>query len=253
LVIEGNVRTPRERAMTITADTFIDAAAQVCAAAAELDVDTAVVLHRTSGPAGISVDNFRGVTDEARHWVMSDEGWRINPMMIALRDQLAILGPEVFDVPAHIELVREKGYVGVGQRKHIGVPMLGAAGWFGSIGYALPVAPSASMERQLATFTTELTVWCCARGIARLPDVRPLAPRQREVAALAADGRMNHEIADELGISINTVKLRLKQAFDRLRVENRTELANVLRRLAPLDGIAPGITRRGNVTITRAP
>ena len=35
------------------------------------------------------------------------------------------------------------------------------------------------------------------------------------------------------------------------RVGSRTELANLLRRLAPLEGIPPGITRREHVTITR--
>ena len=87
-------------------------------------------------------------------------------------------------------------------------------------------------------------MWCCARGIATIPEVRPLAPRQHEVATLAAGGRTNPEIADELGISINTVKLRLKQAFERLGVDNRTELANVLRRLAPLDGFRQASSSR---------
>jgi DNA-binding CsgD family transcriptional regulator len=163
-----------------------------------------------------------------------------------------VLGPEAFDAPAHTALVSEKGYLYTGT-KHIGIPMIGSDGWFGSVAYALHVAPSAALERQLAMLTTELTVWCCARGISRLPEVRSLAPRQHEVATLAGDGRTNLEIADALDISINTVKLRLKQVFERLAVENRTELANVLRRLAPLEGIAPGISRRGTITIVRDP
>jgi DNA-binding CsgD family transcriptional regulator len=237
--------------MRITAGTFVDAAAHVCAGARELDADAVVTLHRASGPSAIVVDNFRDSTDDARRWLLTEECWRINPMMVELRRQQAILGPEIFDVPAHTELIRMKGYVGAGQRKHLGVPMLGPDGWFGSVGYSLPCAPCAAVERQLTLLATELTVWCTARGISTLPDGRPLAPRQHEVATLAADGRTNPEIAEALGISINTVKLRLKQVFERLGVENRTELANVLRRLAPLEGIAPGITRRGAITIAR--
>jgi DNA-binding NarL/FixJ family response regulator len=84
-----------------------------------------------------------------------------------------------------------------------------------------------------------------------LPEARPLACRQHEIATLAASGRTNPEIADALGISINTVKLRLKQAFERLGVESRTELVTMFQRLAPLEGIPPGISRRGSVTITR--
>ena len=239
--------------MTITAETFTDAAAHVCAAARELDLDAAVTLHRASGPVGLVVDNFRQVTDDARRWVVTEEGWRMNPMMVELRRQLAVLGPEVFDVPAHLDLVRAKGYIDVERRKHVGYPLVGRGGWFASIGFAAPDLPSASVERQLAMLATELTVWCTARGIATIPDVRPLARRQHEVATLAASGRTNPEIADELAISINTVKQRLKQAFERLGVDNRTELANMLRRLAPLDGIPPGISHRDGVTITRAP
>ena len=236
--------------MTITANTFVDAAVQVCAAARALDIDAAIGLHRMSGPMAIVIDNDRSATDDVRRWIVTEDAWRTNPMMVELRRQLAFLGPEIFDLPASTDLVRTKGYRYEGT-KHIGIPMIGPDGWFGSVAYSLDAAPIASIERQLAILTTELTVWCCARGIATIPDVRPLAPRQHEVATLAADGRTNPEIADALAISINTVKLRLKQAFGRLAVDNRTELANVLRRLAPLDGIPQGVSRHGAVTIVR--
>jgi DNA-binding NarL/FixJ family response regulator len=55
-----------------------------------------------------------------------------------------------------------------------------------------------------------------------------LGRRQREVAELAALGYRNAEIAAELGISINTVKARLKEVFEAFAVRNRTELAHVL-------------------------
>jgi DNA-binding NarL/FixJ family response regulator len=76
-------------------------------------------------------------------------------------------------------------------------------------------------------------------------------PPQVGVAELAARGHTNAEIAGEIGISVNTVKARLKQVFERLDVANRTELVHVLRRMAPLRGVKPGITRLGSVTITR--
>jgi len=68
---------------------------------------------------------------------------------------------------------------------------------------------------------------------------------------IEATGKTNIEIAYELRLSLNTVKVRLKQAFDRLGVVNRTELANVLRAEAPPDDVPPGITRLGPVTLTR--
>ncbi len=55
-----------------------------------------------------------------------------------------------------------------------------------------------------------------------------LGPRQRECAKLAVRGLTNREIGELLGISINTVKARLKEVFHRLDVTNRTELAFVL-------------------------
>jgi DNA-binding NarL/FixJ family response regulator len=55
-----------------------------------------------------------------------------------------------------------------------------------------------------------------------------LGRRQREIAELAARGYRNKEIATQLGISINTVKARLKEVFEVLWVRNRTELAHAL-------------------------
>jgi len=231
---------------------FVEAAARLCAAAAELGMGAAVSLHRESGPTGLAVDAYPQATDAMRMWVITDEAWRLNPMMIELRRQIAVLGPEVFDLDAFNSLARARGYVGLDQHP-VGVPLLGPSGWFGTIAYSSHVSPCASIERQLVVLATELSVWCTARGISTLPEVRPLAPRQHEVATLAANGRTNPEIAEVLGISVNTVKLRLKQAFDRLAVDNRTELANLLRRLAPLEGVPPGITHCESYTITRAP
>ena len=151
-------------------------------------------------------------------------------MMIELRRELAVLGPEAFQ-PAHYALVREKGYIGVDRRKHVGYPLLGPGGWFASIGFASPDLPARPSNHKAAMLVTELSVWCTARGIATLPDVRPLAARQHEIAVLAGSGRTNPEIADALGISINTVKLRLKQIFERMGLDNRTESAERVRRL----------------------
>ena len=237
--------------MTITANTFVDAATQVCFAALEHDTPTGVLLHRASGPTGLAVDNYPGATDELRRFAVSADAWKVNPVMIELRRQLAILGPGFTNVRRFNATAREHGYQGAVDRPPFAVPLLGHDGWFGTIVYMRVIPPSAAIERQLAVLATELSVWCAARGISSLPEVRPLACRQHEVATLAASGRTNPEIADALGISINTVKLRLKQAFERLGVENRTELANTLRRLAPLDGVPPGISRHDAVTITR--
>ena len=78
-----------------------------------------------------------------------------------------------------------------------------------------------------------------------------LPARRFRIAQLAAEGHTNAEIAQVLGISINTVKSRLKQVFVQLSIDNRTELASVLRRLAPVREVPLGVTRIGSVNVTR--
>ena len=87
---------------------------------------------------------------------------------------------------------------------------------------------SRACERELVIIAMHLSVWWTNRGIDASPRNESLTPRQLEIAQLAASGWTNAEIAATLGISINTVKARLKEAFDRLHVDNRTELASVL-------------------------
>jgi len=67
----------------------------------------------------------------------------------------------------------------------------------------------------------------------RSVDEERLTPRQQQIAELAALGQTNEEIAETLAISVNTVKSRLKEVFERLDVRNRTELANVMYRPRP--------------------
>ncbi|MBX9689308.1 MAG: helix-turn-helix transcriptional regulator [Candidatus Obscuribacterales bacterium] len=52
-----------------------------------------------------------------------------------------------------------------------------------------------------------------------------LSKRELEVLALVSQGRSNQQIADELVISIETVKSHLKQVFFKMRVRGRTEAA----------------------------
>jgi LuxR family maltose regulon positive regulatory protein len=49
----------------------------------------------------------------------------------------------------------------------------------------------------------------------------PLSPQQREIALMIAQGRSNHDIADTLGVSGNTVAYHIKQLFLKLDVHDR--------------------------------
>ena len=52
-----------------------------------------------------------------------------------------------------------------------------------------------------------------------------LTPRERDLIDLVRRGMRNREIAEELGVTEGTVKVYLHALFDKLAVDNRTELA----------------------------
>ena len=52
-----------------------------------------------------------------------------------------------------------------------------------------------------------------------------LTPREKEVIPLLARGLLIKEIADELGISLNTAKLHSCNIYRKLGVNNKTELS----------------------------
>ena len=72
-----------------------------------------------------------------------------------------------------------------------------------------------------------------SRIFAMLDDVpelkESLTDREREVAELAARGMRNSEIAETLHISENTVKHHLKNAFQKMNIDSRSHLIEMLR------------------------
>jgi LuxR family transcriptional regulator, maltose regulon positive regulatory protein len=53
--------------------------------------------------------------------------------------------------------------------------------------------------------------------------INPLSPRELEVLRLIIDGATNKEIADELVLTVNTVKRHISNIFDKLQVSNRAQ------------------------------
>jgi DNA-binding CsgD family transcriptional regulator len=231
--------------MLESAEGFIDAAGLVFGAARGLGVEwSAVMLHGQDGPAILMIDDATALSDAQRRELgIGEASWRDHPMFVALRERLRPLGAEVLE-PARF-----------GGRFPFVMPVIGPAGWFGTLLFSGRTPFSLDLERALTMLGTRFSVWCTERGIGQVPLVIGDAiPSQRyRIARLAARGSTNSEIAEALGISINTVKSRLKQVFVQLDVDNRTELAAALHRLAPLQDIRPGITRSGDLTITRSP
>ena len=58
-----------------------------------------------------------------------------------------------------------------------------------------------------------------------------LTPREKAIANLVSQGMRNREIADELGMTEGSVKVYLHRIYEKLGVNNRTELALVTRNL----------------------
>ena len=80
------------------------------------------------------------------------------------------------------------------------------------------VSPSITV-RLLAHFSAT------ASSIERVQPVSPLSAREEEVLRAAARGRSNTEIAQELFISLGTVKSHLSSLQDKIGARNRVELA----------------------------
>ena len=57
------------------------------------------------------------------------------------------------------------------------------------------------------------------------PQWSSLTPRERQIASLVAQGHRYKEIAKRLGISAQTVRNHLRNIFDKLRINDRVQLA----------------------------
>jgi len=82
-----------------------------------------------------------------------------------------------------------------------------------------------------------------------MPIQRPLTPRQHVILRNVARGKTNKDIAAELGISEQGVKVHISRLLERYGAENRVELVNLARawpeadgnRYAELSGGAPAL------------
>ena len=81
----------------------------------------------------------------------------------------------------------------------------------------------------------------CAGGVIRpqndgnVPASAGLTAREREVLSMAATGRSNELISDDLFITVQAVKLHLRIAYFKLGVQNRREAAHDTTRLGICD------------------
>lgn len=71
-----------------------------------------------------------------------------------------------------------------------------------------------------------------------MPDVNTLSDRELEILHLLAEGKSNKEIAQALYISVNTVKVHLRNVFAKIEVSSRTEATLFAVRAGLVAGIA---------------
>ena len=76
------------------------------------------------------------------------------------------------------------------------------------------------------------------------PGVDALTPSERRVAALAASGRSNKAIAQELFVTTKTVEVHLSNTYRKLGVASRADLAAASRRLGVRFGSSPDAVGR---------
>ena len=60
----------------------------------------------------------------------------------------------------------------------------------------------------------------------QVPNLEALSPRENEILHLLAQGLLYKEIADQLSISVSTVRQHIHHIYEKLHVQNRTEAIN---------------------------
>lgn len=131
-------------------------------------------------------------------------------------DPLAVVVITTFDLDEYVHGALRAGARGF-LLKDAGPELLVQAVHAAAAGDAL-IAPNVTV-RLLATFAA-----AGSRSRVAQPVV-PLTGREEEVLVTVARGRTNAEIADELHISLSTVKTHLGSLMDKLAARNRVELA----------------------------
>jgi DNA-binding NarL/FixJ family response regulator len=133
-----------------------------------------------------------------------------------VHDPLAVVIITTFDDDEYVHGALKAGAHGF-LLKDAGPALLTQAIHAAAQGDAL-IAPSITV-RLLATFAHSRA------GPPPAQPIEPLTDREEEILLPVAHGRTNSEIADELHISISTVKTHLAALMRKLQARNRVELA----------------------------
>jgi DNA-binding CsgD family transcriptional regulator len=227
---EAFATTPSRPPRLADTHTFVEVAQQICTHARELlgDARTFVGLFGPHSELDVVVDNDRSLR-EADRFAFSQVLWA-KPCFMAM---LAGLRP-------------------IGTIDTRWSPMIEETGPLGFVVTQASRGYVAVEEHELELAAAYATARLIRLGVTATHRVAtPLTPRQLAIANRVAVGGTNRDIADALGTSVNTVKKHLKLVFAALGVQSRAELARYLARLAPPDDLPFGVTRVGDVWVTK--
>lgn len=90
---------------------------------------------------------------------------------------------------------------------------------------------AAEEQRPVADVVAELLWHAVTDRLAAVENFQPweeLTPREKQTAALACLGYTNHEIAESMVISTNTVKTHIRHVLRKFRVSSKSELGQAL-------------------------
>lgn len=219
---------------------LVEIAKVVCIDAKQrLGIDACIVsFHTTAGRPVVVIDNRDDTGDDVRlAWIIG--AWRRDALYTAMLEKRgSVVERELGSYALLVPLVEPTGIA------------------IGSVRCLDHERFPRTIERDLLMACSVVVARLADLGIGAIADelaAKRLTPRQRDVAWLAARGLTNDEIGHALGISPNTVKNRLKEAFVRLDVASRVELVDALRQ-APADIDVPfGVSHDGALAITRYP
>jgi DNA-binding NarL/FixJ family response regulator len=201
---------------------------------------TAIASGRPTGAA----ERFRRAAEEAastRH--RTAESWLLHDLMRTGGGDTSARLRQLADGSDSVLVSARARHAAAAQARDAD-ELAGAADDFEALGAMLLAAEAASSAAEAfrragdqraataafrrSTALAELCEGAATPGLVRADAVVPLSGREREIAILAAQGMASKDIASRLYLSIRTVNNHLQNAYTKLGVSSRTDLAQAL-------------------------